>query len=125
MDIDPMISNAGRLRILAALAGSGRQEFVSLRQSTHLTDGNLASHARRLQSAGFISVDKQFRAGKPVTTFTLTPQGRSALESHVQSLMDALGTPRPAAAPAAITPRPDRIDFRFPFTRPCVCIGPE
>jgi DNA-binding MarR family transcriptional regulator len=91
MSIDALVANAGRLRIMAALAGSGRQEFVALRQSTRLTDGNLASHARRLHTAGFIQIDKQFRAGKPVTSFTLTPQGRRALESHVRHLMIAIG----------------------------------
>src|SRR6185437_14362658 len=91
MSIDALVANAGRLRIMAALAGAGRQEFVALRQSTRLTDGNLASHARRLHTAGFIQIDKQFRAGKPVTSFTLTPQGRRALESHVHHLMTAIG----------------------------------
>lgn len=96
MSFDALVVNAGRLRILAVLAGSGPQEFVALRQSTRLTDGNLASHARRLHSAGFIQIDKQFRAGKPVTSFTLTSQGRSALVAHVRQLMTAIG-PQDAA----------------------------
>jgi DNA-binding MarR family transcriptional regulator len=94
MPLDSLVINPGRLRILTALAPSGRQEFVALRDSTQLTDGNLASHARRLESAGFIRIDKQFRSGKPVTSFTLTPVGRSALESHVHQLMAAIsGSP--------------------------------
>ena len=101
MPIDPLVANAGRLRILAALAGSGRQEFVALRQSTRLTDGNLASHARRLHSAGLIQIDKQFRAGKPVTSFTLTTHGRSALVSHVRQLMVAIGAPEAASLETA------------------------
>lgn len=55
-----------------------------------MTDGNLATHARRLHSAGMLDIDKSFRAGKPVTTFTLTPQGRQALESHLNGLINAL-----------------------------------
>jgi DNA-binding MarR family transcriptional regulator len=97
MPLDSLVANPGRLRILTALAPSGRQEFVALRQSTRLTDGNLASHARRLESAGLIRIDKQFRSGKPVTSFTLTQSGRSALESHVHQLV------------AAITPQPDAV----------------
>jgi len=77
MAIDALVANAGRLRILAALAGSGRQEFVALRQNTRLTDGNLASHARRLHSAGLIRSTSNFRAGKPVTSFT--PHGAGPL----------------------------------------------
>ena len=96
--IDGLIANAGRLRILTVLAGSGGQEFVALRRATQLTDGNLASHARRLQSAGFIEIDKHFRQAKPVTRFTLTPHGRAALESHVRVLMHAISPPADAAA---------------------------
>lgn len=91
MAFDALIANDGRLRILATLAGAGRQEFVSLRQTTRLTDGNLATHARRLKNAGLIQIDKQFRAGKPVTSFTLTADGRRALEQHVHQLMSAIG----------------------------------
>ena len=86
MSFDAVVTNPGRLRILTALAVEERQEFVHLRRTTQLTDGNLASHARRLQSAGLVAIDKQFRGGKPVTSFELTAAGRSALESHVRAV---------------------------------------
>jgi len=87
---DALVTNPGRLRILTALATNPSQEFVRLRSATNLTDGNLATHARRLRSAGFLSIDKSFRDGKPVTTITLTPQGRIALRTHVDRLIDAI-----------------------------------
>lgn len=90
MSFDPLIANAGRLRILTALAVEERQEFVHLRKSTALTDGNLASHARRLQTGGLIQIDKQLRGGKPVTHLTLTSEGRRALEAHVRRLLAAI-----------------------------------
>src|SRR5947209_20005884 len=91
MSFDALVANAGRLRILTALAAAGRQEFVPLRKATCLTDGNLAAHARRLGAGGLIEIDKQFRAGKPVTSFALTAAGRAALESHARSLLAAIG----------------------------------
>jgi DNA-binding MarR family transcriptional regulator len=100
---DALIANPGRLRILTALAAVPSQEFVRLRSATALTDGNLATHARRLRSAGFLAIDKAFRDGKPVTTISLTPHGRSALKRHVDRLVLALGPaarsdpPQPAA----------------------------
>jgi DNA-binding MarR family transcriptional regulator len=104
MSFDPLVANAGRLRILTALAVEERQEFVHLRRSTQMTDGNLASHARRLQTGGLIDIDKQFRAGKPVTHFTLTTDGRKALEAHTRRLIAAIShrklTPVPALAPS-------------------------
>lgn len=90
---ESLVVNPGRLRILTALAGSRREEFVPLRNRTQLTDGNLAAHAKRLHSAGLIGIDKQFRDGKPVTSYTLTGTGRAALEEHARQLMAAVGTP--------------------------------
>lgn len=99
MPFDPLVANAGRLRILTALAVEERQEFVHLRRRTQLTDGNLAAHAKRLSSAGLIEIDKQFREGKPVTSYLLTAEGRRALESHARRLVAAIShrrLPEPA-----------------------------
>lgn len=87
---EALVINPGRLRILTVLAQSRRAEFVPLRDRTRLTDGNLAAHAKRLQSAGLIEVDKQFRGSKPVTTYTLTRTGRQALEQHARDLQAAV-----------------------------------
>ena len=104
MQFDPLVTNPGRLRILTALAVEERQEFVRLRQVTQLTDGNLASHARRLQSAGFIAVDKQFRDGKPVTQFSLMPEGRQALEAHARRVISAISQRRIGPVPVQAEP---------------------
>src|SRR3954466_14751599 len=90
MSFDAMVSSAGRLRILTALAAEPSQPFVQLRRRTGLTDGNLATHARRLQSAGFVAIHKSVGDGKTLTTLKLTDQGRAALRAHAQSLLAAL-----------------------------------
>ena len=114
MGFDPLVTNPGRLTILAALAGEGEQalEFVRLRARTRLTDGNLAAHAKRLQSGGLIHVDKQFKAGKPVTRFMLTAVGREALEEHVRRVTAAIAVPPESAghAPLAVPADDDWID---------------
>ena len=114
MGFDALVANAGRLTILTELAVEERQEFVSLRRRTRLTDGNLAAHARRLQAAGLIDIDKHFRDGKPVTTYLLTTEGRKALEAHARRLFAAITQRRvvsaggagsePGAAPVPLTP---------------------
>jgi DNA-binding MarR family transcriptional regulator len=86
MPFDALVANPGRLRILTALVAEPRQEFVRLRERTRLTDGNLATHAKRLSGAGLIAIDKSIRAGKPVTSLELTVAGREALESHARHL---------------------------------------
>ena len=87
---DPVVANAGRLRILAALAGEGSQPFVRLRAQTGLTDGNLTTHVRRLASAGMVDVEKNLARGKLVTTLHLTRRGREALGEHVEMLVNAM-----------------------------------
>lgn len=109
MSFDPLVANPGRLCILTALAVEERQEFVNLRRRTQLTDGNLAAHAKRLSSAGLIAIDKQFREGKPVTSYLLTAEGRRALESHARRLIAAISHRRlPASEPEAPPVEPRR-----------------
>ena len=48
MAFESLVTNPGRLRILTTLASEERrQPFVEVRRRTGLTDGNLATHARR------------------------------------------------------------------------------
>jgi DNA-binding MarR family transcriptional regulator len=101
MPLDSLIANPGRLRILTALAAEPRMEFVPLRHATQMTDGNLSSHAKRLHAGGLVAIDKQFRAGKPVTAYQLTDAGRQALQRHVNALVTAM-SPAARSAPAEI-----------------------
>jgi DNA-binding MarR family transcriptional regulator len=103
MPFDSLVANPGRLRILVSLAQEPTQEFVQLRSATKLTDGNLSTHAKRLHSAGMLAIEKTFRAGKPVTTLSLTRVGREALESHANDLLEALRIPKRDPTPAEMT----------------------
>jgi DNA-binding MarR family transcriptional regulator len=107
---ESLIASPGRLRILTALAAEPRLEFVRLRQHTHLTDGNLATHARRLETAGLVSIEKTFRDRKPVTHVRLTDAGRHALERHARELLEALGVRRAATEQPAYEPRAAMLD---------------
>lgn len=101
MAFDSVVSSPGRLRILTALAQESKQPFVELRRVTGLTDGNLTTHARRLQSAGFVTIHKSIEAGKPLTTLQITRDGRDALQAHAQSLLSAL---EPQVVPSSRDP---------------------
>lgn len=106
MPFDALVANPGRLRILTALVTEPRQEFVRLRQRTRLTDGNLATHARRLCGAGLIAIDKSIRGGKPVTSLELTVAGREALEAHAHHLLAVLHPPTTATHAIEAEPPP-------------------
>jgi DNA-binding MarR family transcriptional regulator len=114
MSFNSLVANAGRLQILTSLAVNERQEFVHLRRTTQLTDGNLASHARRLKIGGLIAIDKEFRGGKPVTHFTLTADGRKALEAHTRRLIAAISHRRLGPPTAADREDPPLIPVTIP-----------
>ena len=97
--MDALIANPARMRILLALAGGRAAAFAELRQATRLTDGNLASHARRLSGGGLVQIDKLFADGKPRTEYRLTEQGLTALRRHVDIVTSALA---PATGIAAV-----------------------
>lgn len=114
---DPLITSPGRLQILTALVTTPDRtlDFVHLRRHTGLTDGNLATHTRRLESAGLVRIEKLFRDRKPVTQVHLTAPGRAALESHARQLLDALHATETTAAAVSVeleevTPTTDPAD---------------
>ena len=88
--LDRLVHDRVRLGQLSALAVSDRLGFTELRSVLDTTDGNLSAHARKLEEAGYITVEKTFRDRTPHTEFSLTAAGRSALEvylNHMESLI--------------------------------------
>lgn len=65
-------------RIMAILAAVDDAEFTDLREQVNTTDGNLATHLRKLEDAGYVKADKSFRDRKPVTRYRMTEEGRAA-----------------------------------------------
>jgi DNA-binding PadR family transcriptional regulator len=41
---------------------------------------------RTLQEAGYVSVTKEFQGGRPLTTYSLTAQGRKAFATYINLL---------------------------------------
>ena len=91
--LDRLVHDRVRLGMLSALAVSEKLGFTELRSMLDTTDGNLSAHARKLEEAGYITVDKTFRDRTPHTEFALTSSGRTALErylDHMESLVRAV-----------------------------------
>jgi len=61
-------------------------DFLFLMKQTGLTFGNLSSHMTRLEEAGYIKVDKEFRDKKPNTKLSLTEAGRHAFEDYRENM---------------------------------------
>lgn len=76
--LDPTIHAPIRLAVMTALSGVEGADFTYLLGITGATDGNLATHLRRLEEAGYVNIRKSFRRRRPHTRYRLTPKGRDA-----------------------------------------------
>ncbi len=84
--LDRVIHEKGRLGIMSMLAASPELSFTELRQALNMTDGNLTTHIRTLQEAGYLSVTKSFQNNRPLTTCSLTSAGKKAFSSYISLL---------------------------------------
>jgi len=85
-DIDAVIHERVRLAIVSALAVAPELSFNELKEMLSITDGNLSAHARTLDDAGYIQIEKTFKGRRPHTTMRLSPKGRQAFDRYVGTL---------------------------------------
>ena len=74
-ELDRLVHERMRLGIVSALAAEERLSFGDLKAILKTSDGNLSVHARKLEDAGYIEVNKGFEGRKPKTEYSLTSQG--------------------------------------------------
>ena len=75
---------------MSVLSVNSRASFNELKELLEITDGNLASHIKSLENAGYIDVKKSFKNRKPNTNYEITSAGVIAFESHLQALEEIL-----------------------------------
>ncbi len=93
VNLNETIHQPVRLRIMAALVTlepTNEVDFTYLRDLLEVTDGNLGAHLRKLEEAGYISVNKVFEERKPHTYVSATTMGRKVFQEHVAALESIL-----------------------------------
>ncbi|MDQ3153047.1 MAG: transcriptional regulator [Actinomycetota bacterium] len=96
-ELDPVIHAQARLRVVASLAAlcpGDRIAFPRVQQLLDMTAGNLSTHLRKLEDAGYIEVTKTHERRTPVTYLALTRRGRIAFEEYTAALHTLLTTDR-------------------------------
>lgn len=88
--LDEAIHSRIRLAVMAILASVDYAEFTYLRDKVNATDGNLGTHLRKLEAAGYVSVKKSFVDRKPVSRYRLTAAGREAFRRYMDRLEEML-----------------------------------
>jgi DNA-binding MarR family transcriptional regulator len=92
--LDPLIHVPARLRILVTLAALNEGDtlsFTRLQRMLDLTPGNLITHLRKLEDAGYLTSEKTGDGAGSTTTVALTTRGRAALEVYAEALRNLLG----------------------------------
>jgi DNA-binding MarR family transcriptional regulator len=92
--LDPVIHAPARLRIvatLAALPAGDTLSFTRLQDILDLTPGNLITHLRKLEDAGYLNSETTGNGRASRTSVALTRQGRAALGTYTDTLRDLLG----------------------------------
>ena len=93
-ELDPLIHAPARLRIvatLAALPDGDTLTFTRLQHLIGLTPGNLITHLRKLEDAGYLDTEKTGNGQASRTNVALTTRGRAALGGYTDALRDLLG----------------------------------
>jgi len=86
LQLDRVIHEKGRLAIMSMLAATPELSFTELRDALGMTDGNLTTHLKALQQEGYLAVAKSYKDNRPLTTCSLTPNGRKAFAAYIDLL---------------------------------------
>ena len=91
--LNEIIHQSARLRImtmLVSLPESDRLAYGFIQTTLSLTGGNLTTHLRKLERAGYLVMTKELLGSKPRTWVAATPAGRCAFAEHLANLQRAL-----------------------------------
>ena len=97
-ELDPVIHAPARLRVmvtLATLRDGDDLSFTRLQELLRLTPGNLITHLRKLEDAGYVTTAKSGSGVTSRTSVRLSQQGREALDTYtgvLRQLLDSAGT---------------------------------
>ena len=88
-ELDPLIHQTTRLRLMAALCQLEEGDwvdFTALKKELRLTDGNLGAQLVKLEETRYVRVKKGFLGRRPRTQVQATLRGRSAYASYCEAL---------------------------------------
>lgn len=75
-----------RLGIMSVLSVNESADFNTMKELMQLTDGNLASHLKALESIEYIRSEKRLIGRKTNTSYIITEEGRRSFKAHIDAL---------------------------------------
>ena len=92
-EVDKIIHEPARYNIMALLYVVERAEFLFVQNQIGLTPGNLSSHVTKLETAGYVKIEKKFVGKSPRTFLKLSKQGREAFDDYREKMKEIFTTP--------------------------------
>jgi DNA-binding MarR family transcriptional regulator len=86
MELDRVVHEPVRLRVMMLLSGLKQADFNFLLTTLSLTNGNLSRHVEKLETAGYVKVNKTFKGRMPNTSYCLTRKGSEALARYWKNI---------------------------------------
>ncbi len=92
-EIDRVLHEPARMQICALLYVLESADYTFVMNQTGLTWGNLSAHLSKLESAGYVKIEKTFQGKRPRTNIMLSDTGRIAFKGYVtrmKALFDSI-----------------------------------
>lgn len=85
-NINKLFDHRIRLGIMSILVVNEEADFNRLKELLNVTDGNLASHLKSLESSKYVEVEKSFIGRKPNTRYVASKLGKAEFKKHIDAL---------------------------------------
>jgi DNA-binding transcriptional ArsR family regulator len=90
--LNKVIHEPARIAILSLLYPIESADFLFIMNQTGLTQGNLSFHLSKLESAGYILIEKRFRNKRPNTLIRMSEEGRDEYRTYIGSLREFISS---------------------------------
>jgi DNA-binding MarR family transcriptional regulator len=88
VEIDKLIHEPARLKIIAQLYVVESADFLFLMRQTGLSQGNVSGHLGKLEDAAYVNIEKRFIGKRPQTVISLTKKGREMFKIYIKNMRE-------------------------------------
>lgn len=88
VEIDKLIHEPARLKIIAQLYVVESVDFLFLMRQTGLSQGNVSGHLSKLEDAAYVQIEKGYIGKRPQTIISLTKEGRDMFKKYIKNMRE-------------------------------------
>jgi len=88
VEIDKLIHEPARLKIIAQLYVVESADFLFLMRQTGLSQGNVSGHLSKLEDAAYVEIEKGYIGKRPQTIISLTKKGRESFTKYIRNMRE-------------------------------------